>query len=62
MIILLLSFSLYRSRYKKGMLEGDIEGGTFIFGTGACLIKEQRNAGEIVAGIVNEAEEVLKSF
>jgi NAD(P)H-dependent flavin oxidoreductase YrpB (nitropropane dioxygenase family) len=53
---------LYRSCYRKGMLEGDIEGGTFIFGAGAGLIKEQRSAGDILAGIVNEAEELLKSF
>lgn len=54
--------TLYRSCYRKGMLEGDIENGTFIFGAGAGLIKKERSAGDIVAGIVDEAGQILKGL
>lgn len=54
--------ALYRSGYRKGMLEGDSVGGTFIFGAGAGMIKERKSAGEIVRGIVKETEQILKKL
>jgi enoyl-[acyl-carrier protein] reductase II len=50
---------LYRSRYMKGMLEGDMAEGTFVCGAGAGLIKEIKSAGDIVRDIVQEADLVL---
>jgi NAD(P)H-dependent flavin oxidoreductase YrpB (nitropropane dioxygenase family) len=50
---------LYRSRYMRGMLEGDMAEGTFVCGAGAGLIKEIKSAGNIVRDIVQEADWVL---
>jgi enoyl-[acyl-carrier protein] reductase II len=50
---------LYRSRYMKGMLEGDMAEGTFVCGAGAGLIKEIKSAGEIVREIIQEADRIL---
>lgn len=51
--------SLYRSRYMKGMLEGNMAEGTFVCGAGAGLIKEVKSAGDVVRNIVQEADQVL---
>jgi NAD(P)H-dependent flavin oxidoreductase YrpB (nitropropane dioxygenase family) len=53
---------LYRSGYRKGMLEGDQEKGTFIFGAGAGSIKELKSAGEIVKSIIEETEQILQAL
>jgi NAD(P)H-dependent flavin oxidoreductase YrpB (nitropropane dioxygenase family) len=53
--------TLYRAGYRKGMLEGDITEGTFIFGAGAGMIKELKSAGEIVQDIIKETDKVLSS-
>jgi NAD(P)H-dependent flavin oxidoreductase YrpB (nitropropane dioxygenase family) len=53
---------LYRSGYRKGMLEGDSARGTFIFGAGAGLIKELKSAGEIVQSIIKETEQILQEL
>ena len=54
--------TVYRSGYRKGMVEGDIARGTFIFGSGAGLIKELQSAGEIVKSIIMETEQVLQEL
>jgi NAD(P)H-dependent flavin oxidoreductase YrpB (nitropropane dioxygenase family) len=54
--------ALYRAGYRKGMLEGDITEGTFIFGAGAGALKELNNAAEIVRGIIMEAEQILRKL
>ena len=51
--------SLYRSRYMKGMLEGNMAEGTFVCGAGAGLIKEVKSAGDVVRNIVQEADQIL---
>ncbi|HEY77953.1 MAG TPA: enoyl-[acyl-carrier-protein] reductase FabK [Dehalococcoidia bacterium] len=53
---------LYRSGYRKGMLEGDRERGTFIFGAGAGSIQELKSAGEIVKNIIEETEQILQTL
>jgi enoyl-[acyl-carrier protein] reductase II len=50
---------LYRSRYMKGMLEGDMAEGTFVCGAGAGLIREIESAGNIVQNITDEAYRIL---
>jgi NAD(P)H-dependent flavin oxidoreductase YrpB (nitropropane dioxygenase family) len=52
----------YRSGYYSGMLAGDSENGTFIFGAGAGLIKEKMSAGETIRDIVRETELVLRDI
>lgn len=54
--------TLYRSGYQGGMLEGDITGGTFIFGAGAGSIKELKTAKEIVQSIIKETEQILREL
>jgi NAD(P)H-dependent flavin oxidoreductase YrpB (nitropropane dioxygenase family) len=54
--------ALYRSGYRKGMLEGDQEKGTFIFGSSAGLIRELKSAGEIVKSIIEETEQILQTL
>jgi NAD(P)H-dependent flavin oxidoreductase YrpB (nitropropane dioxygenase family) len=54
--------AFYRSGYRKGMLDGNSEEGTFIFGASAGLIKEKRNAGEIIQNIMKETEQILKGL
>jgi NAD(P)H-dependent flavin oxidoreductase YrpB (nitropropane dioxygenase family) len=49
---------LYRSRYMKGMLEGNMAEGTFVCGAGAGLIKEVKSAGDIVRNMVQEADQI----
>ena len=51
--------SLYRSRYMKGMLEGNMAEGTFVCGAGASLINEVKSAGDVVRNIVQEADQIL---
>jgi enoyl-[acyl-carrier protein] reductase II len=50
---------LYHSGYLKGMLEGSGTDGTFICGSGCCLIGEVKTAGQVVRDITREAEEIL---
>jgi NAD(P)H-dependent flavin oxidoreductase YrpB (nitropropane dioxygenase family) len=52
----------YRAGYRKGMIEGDSKEGTFVFGASAGLIKEKRNAGEIIQNIMIETEQILKGL
>jgi NAD(P)H-dependent flavin oxidoreductase YrpB (nitropropane dioxygenase family) len=54
--------ALYRSGYRQGMLEGDRERGTFIFGSGAGLIRELKSAGEIVKSIIKETKQILQAL
>ena len=51
--------NLYRPQYMKGMLEGNMIEGTFVFGAGAGLIKEVKSAAEVVRDVVKEAEQIL---
>ena len=53
---------LGRARAKKGMFEGDLEDGELEIGQIAGLIHEIKPAAEIVQEIVNEFNEVKKSF
>ena len=57
-----LKEKLGRARSKKGMFEGDLEDGELEIGQIAGLIHEIKPAGEIVQEIVNEFNEVKKSF
>jgi enoyl-[acyl-carrier protein] reductase II len=57
-----LKEKLGRARSKKGMFEGDLENGELEIGQIAGLIHEIKPAAEIVLGIINEYEEVKKSF
>lgn len=50
---------LYHSGYMKGMLEGNITEGSFVFGSGAGLIKEIKGAAEVVREVVKEAQKIL---
>jgi enoyl-[acyl-carrier protein] reductase II len=50
---------LYRSGYRKGMLEGNRTEGTFVFGSGAGLIREIKGAAEVVREVVKEAQKIL---
>ena len=52
----------YRAGYRKGMIEGDSEQGTFIFGADAGLIKEIKSAADIVQGIIAETEQTIKKL
>jgi enoyl-[acyl-carrier protein] reductase II len=54
--------ALYRSGYRKGMLEGDRDRGTFIFGAGAGSVRELKSAEEIVKSIVAETEQILRAL
>jgi len=49
---------LYRSGYRKGMLEGNRVEGTFVCGAGAGLINEIKSAAEVVRDTVKEAEQI----
>jgi len=57
-----LKEKLGRARAKKGMFEGDLENGELEIGQIAGLIHEIKPAAEIVQEIVNEYNEVKKTF
>jgi enoyl-[acyl-carrier protein] reductase II len=50
---------LYHSGYLKGMLEGNATDGTLICGSGCCLVKEVKTAGQVVRDVTREAEDIL---
>jgi enoyl-[acyl-carrier protein] reductase II len=50
---------LYHSGYLKGMLEGNGTEGTFICGSGCCLINEVKPACEIIENVMAETEKIL---
>lgn len=51
--------NVYRPRYMKGMLEGNMIEGVFVCGAGAGLIKELKSAAEVVRDVINETGEIL---
>jgi nitronate monooxygenase len=50
---------LYHSGYLKGMLEGNAKEGTFICGSGCCLIRDVKPASEVVRDVMRQAEKIL---
>jgi len=54
--------NVYRPRYRKGMLDGDKTDGVFVCGAGAALIKDIKNAGDVVRDTVAEAERILRDL
>lgn len=57
-----LSLLLGRARAKKGMFEGDLKEGELEIGQISSAINELKPAAEIVAEIVHEYNQTLKSF
>jgi NAD(P)H-dependent flavin oxidoreductase YrpB (nitropropane dioxygenase family) len=52
----------YRAGYRKGMIEGNSNEGTFVFGSCAGLIKRTGSAAEIVRSIVMETDQIIEKL
>jgi NAD(P)H-dependent flavin oxidoreductase YrpB (nitropropane dioxygenase family) len=50
---------LYASRFREGMLEGDLVEGTLPCGAGAGMIRSTKSAADVVHETVREAQEIL---
>lgn len=46
-------------KYKKGLLEGDVSGGSLAAGQIIGMLNEERDSREIIESVVREAEEIL---
>jgi NAD(P)H-dependent flavin oxidoreductase YrpB (nitropropane dioxygenase family) len=52
----------YSGGFREGILDGDMTNGVISFGMGAGMIREEKEAGDIVQDIIKEAENVTAGF
>jgi NADH:quinone reductase (non-electrogenic) len=51
--------SLFRGSFLKGLVEGDLHEGSILFGEGAGMVSDIKNAADVVQEIVKDADRVI---